>query len=114
MIVLADEIILVEFSFFQTVINQVSDFLLLLFPLTCSLCLINSIITAAITKAVSRSDTGSVLGLNMAVHSAIRSFAPTFGGALIQAYGMSSLGFLGVFCNLVVLALLKVSPLQSE
>ena len=49
-----------------------SDFLALLFPLTCSLCLINSIVTAAITKAVSRSDTGSVLGLNMAVHSAIR------------------------------------------
>ena len=60
------------YLFFQTLIKEVLDFVLLLFPLTCSLCLINSIVTAAITKAVSRSDTGSVLGLNMAVHSAIR------------------------------------------
>ena len=53
-------------------INQATDFLALLFPLTCSLCLINSIVTASVTKVVSRFDTGSVLGLNMAIHSAIR------------------------------------------
>merc|ERR1712018_492230 len=99
--------------FIMTVIRQVSDFLALLFPLTCSLCLINSIVTAAITKTVSRSDTGSVLGLNMAVHSAIRSLAPTLGGHMVQTYGFASLGFLGVFCNLLVLVLLKFAPFRS-
>merc|ERR1719510_14370 len=99
--------------FVMTVIRQVSDFLVLLFPLTCSLCLINSIVTAAITKAVSRSDTGSVLGLNMAVHSAIRSLAPTLGGHMVQTYGFFSLGMLGVVCNLLVLSLLKFAPFKT-
>ena len=71
MFLLETWIYFLSFSF-QTLIKEVSDFVALLFPLTCSLCLINSIVTAAITKAVPRSDTGSVLGLNMAVHSAIR------------------------------------------
>ena len=70
--------------------------------------------TAAITKAVSRSDTGSVLGLNMAVHSAIRSFAPTLGGHMVQTYGFASLGFLGIICNLLVLVLMKFAPFRSE
>merc|ERR1719273_1739321 len=99
--------------FLMTLIKEVSDFVALLFPLTCSLCLINSIVTASITKAVPRSDTGSVLGLNMAVHSAIRSLAPTLGGHMVQTYGFFSLGMLGVACNLLVLALLKFAPFKS-
>lgn len=99
--------------FVMTLIKEVLDFVLLLFPLTCSLCLINSIVTAAITKAVSRSDTGSVLGLNMAVHSAIRSLAPTLGGHMVQTYGFYSLGMLGVTCNLLVLSLLKFAPFKG-
>jgi len=99
--------------FVMTLIKEVSDFVALLFPLTCSLCLINSIVTAAITKAVPRTDTGSVLGLNMAVHSAIRSLAPTLGGHMVQTYGFFSLGMLGVVCNLVVLSLLKFAPFKG-
>lgn len=99
--------------FVMTLIREVSDFVLLLFPLTCSLCLINSIVTAAITKAVSRSDTGSVLGLNMAVHSAIRSLAPTLGGHMVQTYGFFSIGMLGVVCNMISLSLLKFAPFKG-
>eukprot|EP00093_Oithona_nana_P003961 03961.XXX_132492_128891_1 [CDS] Oithona nana genome sequencing. len=99
--------------FVLTLISQVWDFLMLLFPLTCSLCLINAIVTAAITKAVSRSDTGTVLGLNMAVHSAIRSFAPTIGGFIVQTYGFPSLGLIGVGCNAIVLLLIKVAPFKE-
>ena len=99
--------------FVLTLINQVWDFLMLLFPLTCSLCLINAIVTAAITKAVSRSDTGTVLGLNMAVHSAIRSLAPTIGGFIVQTYGFPSLGMIGVGCNAIVLLLIKVAPFKE-
>jgi hypothetical protein len=50
----------------------VLDFILLLFPMTCSLCLVNSILTSALTKTVEKNDTGTLLGLNMAVHSVIR------------------------------------------
>merc|ERR1719464_2660983 len=99
--------------FVLTLISQVWDFLMLLFPLTCSLCLINAIVTAAITKAVSRSDTGTVLGLNMAVHSAIRSLAPTIGGHMVQTYGFFSIGMLGVVCNMISLSLLKFAPFKG-
>lgn len=100
--------------FALTLIAQVSDFMLLLFPLTCSLCLVNSILTAAITKTVSRSDSGAILGLNMAVHSAIRSFAPTIGGFLMQTYGFVSLGTVGVVCNLVVMAVLGKANFKDQ
>jgi len=62
----------VPILFFQSQINQAWDFILLLFPMTCSLCLVNSILTSALTKTVSKNDTGTLLGLNMAVHSVVR------------------------------------------
>jgi predicted MFS family arabinose efflux permease len=87
---------------FQTHISDAYEFLAVLFPLTCSLCLVNSILTAAVTKTVDKSESGTMLGINMAVHSAIRSFAPTAGGYLMTTYGFESLGYLGVACNVVV------------
>ena len=56
----------------QTLISDVLEFLVVLFPLTCSLCLVNSILTASVTKTVDKSESGAMLGLNMAVHSIIR------------------------------------------
>ena len=56
----------------QTLISDVFEFLVVLSPLTCSLCLVNSILTASVTKTVDKSESGAMLGLNMAVHSIIR------------------------------------------
>ena len=53
--------------------SDVFEFLVVMFPLTCSLCLVNSILTASVTKTVDKSESGAMLGLNMAVHSIIRS-----------------------------------------
>ena len=64
----------------QTLVRNLEDFLLLLLPLTCSMCLIHSILTATLTNAAPKDSTGQMLGMNMAVHSAIRSFAPSIGG----------------------------------
>ena len=88
-------------------------FLALLLPLVCALCLVNSILTASLTKAVDKSNTGTMLGLNMAVNSSIRSFAPTVGGLMMSNYGFASLGYLGVFCNIVALSFIQVSGFKK-
>eukprot|EP00094_Tigriopus_californicus_P004950 TCALIF_04768-PA protein Name:"Similar to Slc22a18 Solute carrier family 22 member 18 (Rattus norvegicus)" AED:0.25 eAED:0.25 QI:143/0.8/0.83/1/1/1/6/119/483 len=90
-----------------TMIHTAYEFLALLLPLVCALCLVNSILTAALTKTVPKSQAGTMLGLNMAVNSGIRSVAPTFGGFIMNNYGFQSLGLLGVGCNVVVLGILK-------
>lgn len=85
-----------------------------LFPLTCALCLVNSILTAAVTKTVPKGQTGTMLGLNMAVHSVIRTVAPTVGGFLLNSYGFESLGYMGVACNLAVLGMLNMAEFKEE
>ncbi len=40
--------------------------------------------------------------------------APTVGGVLIQNYGFFSLGALGVVCNVIVMAVLKVKPMKCD
>lgn len=82
--------------------------MLLQIPLVCSLSLINSILQSALTKAVPPSQTGAMLGLNMAVHSTIRTVAPTLGGIMMSSsIGYPSIGYLGILCNIAVLALTK-------
>jgi len=88
-----------------TLISDVFEFLVVMLPLTCSLCLVNSILTASVTKTVDKSESGAMLGLNMAVHSIIRSVAPTIGGYLMSNYGFESLGYVGVACNIVALTM---------
>eukprot|EP00095_Tigriopus_kingsejongensis_P007254 maker-scaffold286_size222086-snap-gene-0.18 protein:Tk07254 transcript:maker-scaffold286_size222086-snap-gene-0.18-mRNA-1 annotation:"solute carrier family 22 member 18" len=97
-----------------TLISTAYEFMMLLLPLVCALCLVNSILTAAITKTVDKTQTGTMLGLNMAVNSAIRSVAPTFGGYIMNNFGFQSLGLLGVACNVVVLGLLKVVKFEPN
>ena len=99
--VFAKEFFVYPVCHLQTLISGVLEFLVVLFPLTCSLCLVNSILTASVTKTVDKSESGAMLGLNMAVHSIIRSVAPTIGGYLMSAYGFESLGYVGVACNIV-------------
>ena len=99
---------------FQTLVRDLQDFLLLLLPLTCSMTLIHSVITASLTKSVPKTSTGQMLGLNMAVHSAIRSVAPTVGGYLIATYGLLSLGGVGVICNLCALMILPFTKLRDK
>ena len=57
--------------------------------------------------------TGTMLGLNMAVNSTIRSFAPTIGGMMMAAYGFSSIGALGVVCNIVTLVIVRMLRITS-
>ena len=109
---------------FQTLVRNLEDFLLLLLPLTCSMCLIHSILTATLTNAAPKDSTGQMLGMNMAVHSAIRSFAPSIGGTtnfnsslsvfqyvlslclgfLIAHYGLAAIGGVGIAANILALA----------
>jgi len=100
--------------FILTLVRDVQDFMMLLLPLTCSMCLIHSIVTASLTNAVPRNSTGQMLGLNMAVHSAIRSLAPSVGGYLIAMHGLTSLGAIGIAANLVVLAITPFTKLKSH
>ncbi len=101
-------------------VSGVWGFAAILLPLTCALCLVNSVLTAAITK-LNNEDTsdekrsGTLLGLNMAVHSAVRAAAPTLGGAMVTGSetgasgslsGFASIGALGVGCHLAALAML--------
>jgi len=91
-----------------SLLNSLTDFMLLQIPLVCSLSLINSILQSALTKAVPPSQTGAMLGLNMAVHSTIRTVAPTLGGIMMSSsIGYPSIGYLGILCNIAVLALTK-------
>ena len=57
--------------------------------------------------------TGTMLGLNMAVNSTIRSFAPTIGGMMMAAYGFSSIGALGVVCNIITLIIVRMLRITS-
>ena len=91
-----------------SLLSTLTDFLLLQIPLVCSLSLINSILSSTVTKVVPPSSTGTMLGLNMAVHSVIRSISPSVGAILMANYGYSSIGYIGVICNVVVLTLLKL------
>ncbi|XP_040568658.1 solute carrier family 22 member 18 [Lepeophtheirus salmonis] len=97
-----------------TGINEIFDFILLLLPLTISLCLLNSILTTSITKTVSKNETGTALGMNMAIHSTIRTIAPTLGGYLIKYYGMASLGYTGVGLYLVSLLLIPSAGFKEN
>ena len=108
--------------------------------MVCSLTLINSILQASLTQAVPQvglivslehenhcivyvqkvsftnpiqEHTGTMLGLNMAVNSTIRSFAPTIGGMMMAAYGFSSIGALGVVCNIVTLVIVRMLRITS-
>merc|ERR1719400_453735 len=81
-------------------ISALTDFLLLQIPLVCSLSLINSILQSSVTKVVPASSTGTMLGLNMAVHSVIRTLSPSVGALIMSTYGYSSIGYLGVVCNM--------------
>ena len=91
-----------------SLLSTLTDFLLLQIPLVCSLSLINSILQSSVTKVVPASSTGTMLGLNMAVHSVIRSVSPSVGAVIMASYGYSSIGYLGVVCNMAVLLMLKV------
>jgi len=102
---IASTVVLTLSYYVLTLISDVLEFLVVLFPLTCSLCLVNSILTASVTKTVDKSESGAMLGLNMAVHSIIRSVAPTIGGYLMSNYGFESLGYVGVACNVVALSM---------
>ena len=90
-----------------SLLSTLTDFLLLQIPLVCSLSLINSILQSAVTKVVPSSSTGTMLGLNMAVHSVIRTLSPSVGALIMSSYGYSSIGYLGVICNVCVLMMLK-------
>ena len=92
-----------------SLLSTIADFLLLQIPLVCSLSIINSILQSGVTKVVPASSTGTMLGLNMAVHSVIRSVSPSVGAVMMASYGYSSIGYLGIACNLVVLVLLKIT-----
>jgi len=102
---IASTVVLTLSYYVLTLISEVFEFLVVLFPLTCSLCIVNSILTASVTKTVDKSESGAMLGLNMAVHSIIRSVAPTIGGYLMSNYGFESLGYVGVACNIVALSM---------
>ena len=69
---IASPVVLILSYYVLTLISEVFEFLVVLFPLTCSLCIVNSILTASVTKTVDKSESGAMLGLNMAVHSIIR------------------------------------------
>ena len=99
---------------FQTLVNDIQDFFLLLLPLTCSMTLIHCIITGCLTKVVHPSSTGQVLGLNMAIHSSIRAISPTIGGYLISSYGLASLGGLGFISALITFILLPFTKLRNQ
>jgi len=99
---------LVVCYYLLSLLSSLQDFMLLQIPMVCSLSLINSILQSSLTKAVPSSQTGTMLGLNMAVHSTIRTIAPTVGGAMMASLGYPSIGHLGMFCNMLVLILLKV------
>merc|ERR1712012_1129793 len=90
-----------------SLLNTLTDFLLLQIPLVCSLSLINSILQSRVTKIVPSSSTGTMLGLNMAVHSVIRSLSPSLGALMMSAYGYNSIGQLGVICNVIVVLMIK-------
>jgi len=95
-----------------SLLTSLQDFLLLQVPMVCSLTLINSILQASLTQAVPQEQTGTMLGLNMAVNSTIRAFAPTLGGMMMASWGFSSIGRLGVVCNLTVLLIIKMLKMQ--
>ncbi len=108
----------------QTFSTDVSNFIAVIFPMTCGLCLVNSVITAAITKlndedvgaeGDGEKRSGTLLGLNMAVHSVIRTAAPMLGGHMVASYGFESIGYLGVACHLASLLLLpNTSALATQ
>merc|ERR1712117_287973 len=95
-----------------SLLTTLTDFLLLQIPLVCSLSLVNSILSSTVTKVVPSSSTGTMLGLNMAVNSVIRSVSPSVGALMMSSYGYSSIGYLGVVCNTIVLLMLKFLTLD--
>merc|ERR1719348_1284386 len=101
--------LLIVSYYLLSLVTNLPEFLALQVPLVCSLSLINSILQSSLTKVVPSNQTGTMLGLNMAVHSVIRTFSPTLGGFMMSSsLGYPSIGYLGMFCNAVVLGGVKM------
>ncbi|XP_060914766.1 solute carrier family 22 member 18 [Labrus mixtus] len=86
----------------QAYMQNVFQFCIIVLPMMFSLSVFNVITDSILTKSVPSSDTGTMMGLCASVQSLLRTVGPTVGGFLYVNYGISSIGLIQFFVNIVV------------
>ncbi|KAM7015804.1 solute carrier family 22 member 18 [Tautogolabrus adspersus] len=86
----------------QANMQNVFQFCIIVLPMMFSLSVFNVITDSILTKSVPSSDTGTMMGLCASVQSLLRTVGPTVGGFLYVNYGISSIGLIQFFVNVVV------------
>lgn len=90
----------------QAYMQNVFQFCIIVLPMMFSLSVFNIITDTILTKSVPSSDTGTMMGLCASVQSLLRTLGPTIGGFLYVNYGISSIGLIQFFVNIIVFALM--------
>ncbi|KAM4593172.1 solute carrier family 22 member 18 [Odontesthes bonariensis] len=98
----------------QAYMQNVLQFCITVTPMIFSLSVFNVITDTMLTKSVPSSDTGTMLGLCASVQSLVRTIGPTIGGFLYMKYGVSSIGLIQFFVNIIVFAYLLYRRLRKS
>ncbi|XP_072236067.1 solute carrier family 22 member 18 [Leuresthes tenuis] len=98
----------------QAYMQNVFQFCITVTPMIFSLSVFNVITDTMLTKSVPSSDTGTMLGLCASVQSLVRTIGPTIGGFLYMKYGVSSIGIIQFFVNIIVFFYLLYRRLRKS
>ncbi|XP_033123367.1 solute carrier family 22 member 18-like [Anneissia japonica] len=87
-------------------VSDIKHLVCVLILMTCGQSVIGTLLTSSLTKTVSVTDTGTMLGLGHACQSLVSTISPTIGAYLLEQFGITSFGIVGV----VVYTLLLLTP----
>ncbi|XP_020495833.1 solute carrier family 22 member 18 [Labrus bergylta] len=98
----------------QAYMQNVFQFCIIVLPMMFSLSVFSVITDSILTKSVPSSDTGTMMGLCASVQSLLRTVGPTVGGFLYVNYGISSIGLIQFFVNIVVFVFMLQRHLRKS
>ncbi|XP_071950315.1 solute carrier family 22 member 18-like [Antedon mediterranea] len=94
--------LLISYSFLCFV-STTTHLIVVLVLITCGNGVIGTVLTSSLTKTVSVTDTGTMLGLGHASQSLVSTMSPTAGAYLLERFGLTSFGIVGVVVYLMLL-----------
>lgn len=88
-------------------VPNVTSLLMILAPIALAAGVLNVALTSQLTKSVYRDEVGGTLGLSASLQTLAQIVAPGLGGAMLQALGTWSVGFLGGLIMLGALVVIR-------
>ncbi len=88
-------------------VPNVTSLLVILAPIALAAGVLNVALTSQLTKSVYRDEVGGTLGLSASLQTLAQIVAPGLGGAMLQALGTWSVGFLGGLIMLGALVVIR-------